>query len=85
MKREGERDERREGSQMGGRLAACIWVHSKSLTGDGQRHMEIFRGRERESSVEADIWDCATVQDDHDWVSEYSLAMHGTENLGELC
>ena len=64
-----ERDERREGSQMGGRLAACIWVHSKSLTGNGQRHLEIFWARERESFVEADNWDCAIVQDDNDCVS----------------
>ena len=46
--------------------------------------MEIFRDRKKGSNIEAVSWVCATVQDDHDWVFQYSLVMHEHEILGEL-
>ena len=64
-----------EGSQIGARYAASMWIFTKAVI-YGQKHMEAFWHCEMNSIMEAINWVCACSQDDHDWISEFSLAGH---------
>ena len=45
-----------KGSQIGTIFAACMWVHTKAVICNGQRHMETFRINKRNSITEAASW-----------------------------
>ena len=63
--------------QIGGRLAACIWIFSKTMICNG--HTDTCRVREKDSIMEAVKYVCADVQDAQDWVCEFTKVMHGSE------
>ena len=51
---------------------------------NGQKHMETFRNNKQNSIMEATTWFCAYCQDNHDWISEFSLVMQETFILEAL-
>ena len=50
-------------SQIDGRVAACIWIFSTTVIYNVQNHMEAIK------------WVCASVRDNHNWISEFSLIL----------
>ena len=46
--------------------------------------MEAVRELQHNSIVEAISWMCSRVQDNHDWISEFSLALDEKTIPGEL-
>ena len=74
-----------EGSQIGARFAASAWIYTKAVIGNEKRHMEAFRYYTMNLIMEAINWVlCIYFQDDHDWISEYSLVMQENKILEAL-
>ena len=70
-----------DGSQHGGRLAACIWTHSKAVICNGHNYMEAFRNQK------IVLWNpliglVQAVQKHHDWISEFSFILQENRILG---
>ena len=62
-----------EDSDIGGTLAACIWILSKAVLYNGRKNMEEFRDRKRNSVIEAVNWSCSRVLPSHEVVSGFCL------------
>ena len=72
------------GSQIGARFAACVWIHTKVVVCNGQKHMETFIIDKRNSIMEATSWVCASFQEDQAWISEFSLVVQEDKILKAL-
>ena len=68
---------------IGGKLAACTWIYSKTVVCNGQSYMEAFRSQKTHSIMEAINWVCPSAQDNHAWTSEFSLVLNENKTLGE--
>ena len=44
--------------------------------------MEAIRNPKINSTTETSIWVCASVQDNHDWMSKFSLVLQDKRNSG---
>ena len=73
-----------EGSHSGAVFAASMWICTKAVICNGQRHMETFRMNKMNSIMEAINCICAHVQKSHDWISEFSLVMQETKVVETL-
>ena len=73
-----------EGSQIGAIFAASMWIYTKAVACNGQQHMENLRINTMNSIMEAVSWVCAYFQEDHDWISEFSLAQQEKTQIWRL-
>ena len=64
-----------EGSQIGAIFAASMWIYTKAVACNGQQHLANFRINTMSSIMEAVSWVCIYFQEDHDWISEFSLSL----------
>ena len=62
-----------ERSQNGEKIAASLWIYTRAFFCNGQQHMETFRINKRNSIMEARQLVCVYSQNNHDWISEFSL------------
>ena len=62
---EGGRDE--DGSQIGGRPAASMWIYTKAVICNGQQHTYVCRNMKKYSMIEAVSWVCTQVRENHEW------------------
>ena len=59
-----------------------VWIYSKTFVCNGRRSN--LRDQRRDAVVEAINWACTGAQDNHDWVSEFSLVLHEKNILVRL-
>ena len=69
---------------IGGQLAAPVHLHPKPQKKNGQKNMDEFRDKKRNSVIEVVNMACSRVLRDHGWVSEFSLLMHEHDILQKL-
>ena len=72
-----------DGSQIGGRLAVCIWILSKAVVCNGQNYMKACRNQQNL------LWKPLIVsvhvcRINHDWIAEFSLVLQEHKVLGAL-
>ena len=72
-----------DGSQHGGRLAACIWTHSKAFICNGHNYVEAFR-KQKIVLLKPLIGPVQAVQKHHDWILQLSFALQENRILGAL-
>ena len=68
----GKADAAPSNQELGGQLAACLWIYTRGVICNGHKNMDDFRDKKRNSVVEA----VSRVVPDHQWVSEFSVLMH---------
>ena len=76
--------EEQENSDVGGKLAACIWIYHQAVTCNGRRKREAYKDQKRNSVIEAMNWSRSTVLPGHKWASDLSLIMHQQDILQTL-
>ena len=77
---EGEEQE----SWVGTRIAASMWICTKAVVCNGQRHMQNFRIFKLRFILEAVNWVNDDALDDHVWVSEMTIAQQVAKVLDAL-
>ena len=75
---EGNEQEKR----VGARFAASLWIYSKDVVCDGHRNMQAFRVNRVNATMEAVHLVCDDVLEEHERVSEFSLALQETKVFG---
>ena len=69
---------------MGATFAACMWIYTKAVVCSGQRNMHTFGVNKMNLIMEAVNWVCDDLFDDHEQLSEISLALRETTVLEAL-
>ena len=67
------------------KFAACMWIYTKEVLTKGPIHtleMEEYLKRRTMSIMLCMKWVCADIFDDHEWVSESTVAQHVEEVMG---
>ena len=60
---------------MGARFAASMWIHTKAVVCNGQRHVHAFTVNKMNSIIEAVNLVCVDILQDHERVSGFSLSL----------
>ena len=73
-----------EETWVGSRFAACMWIYTKAVLGDGQENTQEYLRRQIRSIMEGVNLVCDDALEDHEWVSELNISIQETEVLVAL-
>ena len=68
-----------EGTWVGSRIAACMWIYTKAVLCYGQESTQEYLRRRLLSIMESVNWVCEEAMEDHEWVSELAFSLQENE------